>query len=59
MIELEQFARRHAELSTTLNNLYSQLGDDQPGDRFSAAITELNERICELQRDVLRRVLNQ
>lgn len=53
MRELAGFASRHRTLSVPLERLYSQLARPHDAVDFAASVRQLNDEICELQRDVM------
>lgn len=57
MMELQGFANRHSYLSVQLEKLYQQLSDSHDAVDLSASVTQLNNDICELQRDVMEAVI--
>lgn len=56
MQEVTQFAARHAVLSEELSRLYGLIDTRSNSGSFSADLLDLNNRICELQRDVLAKI---
>lgn len=57
MMELQGFASRHSFLSVQLEKLYQQLSDSHDAVGLSASVTQLNNDICELQRNVMESVI--
>ena len=56
-MKLQGFASRHSYLRVQLEKLYQQLSGPPDIVGFSASVTQLNDDICELQRDVMESVL--
>lgn len=57
MMELQGFASRHSYLSVQLEKLYQQLSGPHVNVGFTASVRQLNDDICELQRDVMDAVM--